>query len=212
MIIYNTKIGYNKLSDNYGYYLEKVPQNILDEIKKPIDKLEENFNSGKKYNDALAGEIEHEYNIGKPAKLNEYIIELSYRFNRAGQTVDMDIPLVVHEDCWVNFQRKHEYNPLHCHSGIFSFVIWYKIPYTFKDEEKYKYKNDKKICYNGQFVFYNIVMKGTELGIESNELGIDNEKEGYIAMFPSSLRHAVYPFYSSDDYRISVSGNVHFGM
>jgi len=29
-------------------------------------------------------------------------------------------------------------------------------------------------------------------------------------MFPSQLIHAVYPFYTSDEYRISVSGNIKF--
>jgi len=29
-------------------------------------------------------------------------------------------------------------------------------------------------------------------------------------MFPSLLAHCVYPFYTSDDYRISISGNIKF--
>ena len=39
-------------------------------------------------------------------------------------------------------------------------------------------------------------------------LDVDNEYEGKIMMFPSSLVHCVYPFYTSDDYRISLSGNI----
>jgi hypothetical protein len=34
--------------------------------------------------------------------------------------------------------------------------------------------------------------------------------ENTLLLFPAKLTHAVYPFYSSDDYRISVSGNVVF--
>jgi inosine/xanthosine triphosphate pyrophosphatase family protein len=39
---------------------------------------------------------------------------------------------------------------------------------------------------------------------------IENDKtfEGKIAFFPSKLSHCVYPFYSSDDVRISISGNI----
>ena len=29
---------------------------------------------------------------------------------------------------WVNFQKENEFNPPHNHSGLFSFVIWVKIP------------------------------------------------------------------------------------
>ena len=33
--------------------------------------------------------------------------------------------------------------------------------------------------------------------------------EKKIIMFPAGLNHVVYPFYTSDDYRITISGNVH---
>jgi hypothetical protein len=29
-----------------------------------------------------------------------------------------------------------------------------------------------------------------------------------MAMFPSSLNHEVYPFYTSDDFRITIAGNI----
>ena len=35
------------------------------------------------------------------------------------------------EPLWVNFQKENEFNPLHDHSGVFSFVIWIKtVSYT----------------------------------------------------------------------------------
>ena len=39
-------------------------------------------------------------------------------------------------DLWVNYQYKHEFNPLHDHSGVYSFVIWMKIPTSFSDQKK----------------------------------------------------------------------------
>ena len=39
-------------------------------------------------------------------------------------------------------------------------------------------------------------------------LPIDKAWEGTMILFPSSLNHNVYPFYTSDDYRISISGNL----
>ena len=44
--------------------------------------------------------------------------------------------------------------------------------------------------------------------METLPLFIDKTWEGTIVMFPSWLNHSVYPFYTSDDYRISISGNI----
>ena len=35
---------------------------------------------------------------------------------------------------WVNFQKKHEFNPIHNHFGAFSFACWINIPYNLDDE------------------------------------------------------------------------------
>ena len=35
---------------------------------------------------------------------------------------------------WVNYQ-KHEFNPIHIHDGLFSFIIWHKVPYKMEDEK-----------------------------------------------------------------------------
>ena len=38
---------------------------------------------------------------------------------------------------------------------------------------------------------------------------LDSQYENTICVFPSILNHAVFPFYTSDEYRISVSGNIY---
>ena len=35
---------------------------------------------------------------------------------------------------WVNFQKENEFNPFHNHSGVFSFVIWVKIPTDWREQ------------------------------------------------------------------------------
>jgi hypothetical protein len=37
---------------------------------------------------------------------------------------------------------------------------------------------------------------------------MEKEAEGYMVMFPSQLKHEVFPFYENDGERISISGNV----
>jgi hypothetical protein len=41
-------------------------------------------------------------------------------------------------------------------------------------------------------------------------LPVDKTWENVIVLFPAGLTHSVSPFYSSDDYRISVAGNIKF--
>ena len=37
---------------------------------------------------------------------------------------------------WANYQYKHEFNPFHRHGGVYSFVIWLKIPYHWEEQNK----------------------------------------------------------------------------
>jgi hypothetical protein len=110
------------------------------------------------------------------------------------------------DNLWVNFQNKHEYNPYHQHNGQVSFVLWMKIPYKREDEEKTEIaKNTNSRCMNGAFeiTFMNL------LGVLANyAYFLDPSYEKYLIMFPSETRHCVYPFYTSNEERISISGNL----
>lgn len=205
----NLNPGYHLLGLNYGYCIDKVPQIVLDELKVQINNLQSDFSKGEKYNDTLVGEIEHEYGISPQFQTKQYIKDLAQRFENESQYMSSNynsIPSLNFNDLWVNFQKKHEYNPIHNHSGIYSFVIWYQIPYTFENELKYHYgKND---CMHGTFAFVSPTPTHNRHNIMSNVLNIDKTSEGLIAIFPSTLTHTVYPFYSSDEYRITIAGNI----
>ena len=38
------------------------------------------------------------------------------------------------ENWWVNYQKAGDFNPLHKHTGIYSFVIWLKVPTDSKEQ------------------------------------------------------------------------------
>jgi hypothetical protein len=206
------KIGYQELYPNYGFYIDKVPQEILDELKIQVDKLQNNFSKAIPVNYKLQGEIQHEYIIESSSKLKNYIKNLTQTLENPSkyiQTYYPDLPVLGIDDMWVNFQKKYEYNPIHNHTGIYSFVIWYQIPYLLEEELKFSSKSSIKEVSHGQFCFITENPNKKSLNrISSKPLNIDKTKEGYISMFPSSLAHLVYPFYSSDDYRITIAGNV----
>mgnify|MGYP003634751248 CR=1 FL=1 len=208
----NLNLGYNSIYPNYGWYIDRVPQNVLNELGQQVNNLQSNFSKGEKLNDKLAGEIEHEYLIKTQYQTKQYIKDLSQQFENESQYMVLNhnpLPTLKFEYYWVNFQKKHEYNPIHCHTGVYSFVIWYQVPYTFENELKYTHKSNYEHCTHGRFTFVIPTHSSfPDPNLQTQVLDIDKSKEGYIAIFPSSLNHTVYPFYSSDDYRITIAGNI----
>ena len=106
---------------------------------------------------------------------------------------------------WVNYQYKHEFNPIHYHSSTYSFVIWMKIPVSYKEQCKKEIVNasNNKTVASFQFIYNDILGKLT-----TNQISLEPEDEGRMLFFPSLLQHQVYPFYDCDEPRISVSGNI----
>lgn len=206
----NLDLRYHQLTENIGYLIDKIPQDILNYIKVDIDSIQENFINEVKMNDRLAGEIEHEYILkSSNDKLKQYIKGACQRFENNSQYYKNNFNTdgkLSFSDFWVNFQKKHEYNPKHKHGGVYSFVIWYQIPYYMENEQNISNKTKRNDCTNGQFHFL-YSPKGDE-HVWHQTLGVDKTKEGYIAVFPSELSHIVYPFYTSDEYRITISGNI----
>lgn len=106
---------------------------------------------------------------------------------------------------WVNFQKKHEFNPSHNHSGIFSFAIWMKIPTEYEDQCKLDFLKgvSNKSVSNFEMRYLDILGD-----IRRYHYYMRSDIEGKMLFFPSKIEHAVYPFYESDGTRISVSGNI----
>ena len=103
---------------------------------------------------------------------------------------------------WVNYQKQHDFNPPHNHTGVYSFVIWLKIPTEYVEQNKDNITNSP-VRSNFQFHYQNIL---GEIMPFNYELGKDFE--GAMLFFPSKLRHEVFPFYNCEEDRISISGNI----
>ena len=60
---------------------------------------------------------------------------------------------------WVNFQKKYEFNPVHDHGGVFSFVIWIKIPFDYKKEKNLPFVKHSNSVKAADFEFlYNDIL------------------------------------------------------
>ena len=113
---------------------------------------------------------------------------------------------------WGNYQKKNEFNPPHNHTGIYSFVLFLKIPYDLEEEKEYftttnsPFKDRKGV--NSCFCFrYHIPFSGK---IVDFPIRISKDDEGTGFFFPSCAVHSVFPFYTTDEYRITISGNMDF--
>ena len=111
------------------------------------------------------------------------------------------------DSMWVNYQNKHEFNPLHKHSGVFSFVIWLKIPYEYEEQSKLPFLDGTLEKRPGNFEFQFLDGYGN---IGNYQYNLGKECEGRMLFFPSKLMHLVHPFFETDETRISISGNLKF--
>ena len=199
----------------YGVLLAQVPQPIMDQLKSEIDKMIANNFAGEfDYRQLLLGHMSHEFGLTDSIPVLEpFLLHMSSLYNQKWnyyQGLDeqynglgeKQLKLV---DLWVNFQKKHEFNPPHTHTGIMSFVIWVKIPYDLQEELKFFPDIKSGPTRTSKFTFHYTNVLGQ---LQHYTLDVDKSFEGNMAIFPSHLNHSVNPFYTSDEYRISVAGNI----
>ena len=114
---------------------------------------------------------------------------------------------LVMREFWVNFSRKTEFNPVHNHGGAMSFVIWMQIPTRSKEQHNLPISKNTTNPSSSDFQFLYTDILGA---ISPMTFEMDPEMNGSLVLFPATLSHQVYPFFESDDYRVSISGNIYF--
>jgi len=185
---------------------DEVDINIIDYLKTQI----KNKNQLKNANTILVGHIKDEYHIKVTNDYSNYICRCLYNNSITSfylnkiDILNKNCPIFL-DKCWINFQKKHEFNPLHDHTGIFSFIIFMQIPYKLKEE--FKVYTDT----NGQQTScLSFVYTDTNGNVTNKTCSVDESYLYKMLIFPAKLKHMVYPFYTSDEERITVSGNVKF--
>ena len=104
--------------------------------------------------------------------------------------------------CWLVSQYKNEYNPWHKHSGNFSAAMYLKIPKGMNDFMDKEYNDHYPASGLIQFMY------GEAQDFRSDTLMCKPEV-GKMFLFPSWLRHSVYPFYCEGERR-SLSFNAYY--
>lgn len=201
-----------------GYLRCSLPEEVKKEVQNTIEKIDRGEIQTDDYRYSLAGHLQKERTFLITEKLNYLLTSLCSEYDSTfHRNVDYFHHSFIEEyikngydfdyvlrDIWINYGKKHDFNPVHRHSGVYSFVLWVKIPYNFEDEQKVYPFNRSGI--SGKFSF--VHPEPCALGGVS--VSIIDAVEWDLILFPSDLSHTVYPFFTSDEERISISGNLYY--
>ena len=196
---------------NIGLTNGEIPPQIYQALNQEIIDIHTNDQGIVRMNRSLAGQITKEYQITKSRQLlDPYLEEMGRAYQKEWNYYPKENPnnnkLTV-ESVWVNMQKKLEVNPLHNHDGTLSFVAWLHVPFKLEDERNMENcKNSRTVELTSTFQFVYTTALGT---IVNMPMFVESGWEARIVMFPASLLHMVYPFQTSDDYRISIAGNLY---
>jgi len=103
---------------------------------------------------------------------------------------------------WLNSMTAGDYQPVHTHAGLFSFVAYISIPHTTEQEHDLNHGVEDYKNLNGCTEFFNM------FGHDNVQMKVSKEIEQTLVLFPAWISHTVYP-YRSEGRRITVSGNIY---
>jgi hypothetical protein len=197
-----------------GFIFAKLGKDMVDHLWKMIKRAEKDQ---ERYKHRLAGNITQSFGLDDDGDYvyREACLPLieAYRNSNGGSDpvrnfvqMHKGAPLLLTE-FWVNYQHQTDFNPFHFHGGVYSFAVWMKQPTSWEEQCKLpqfqEIKKDNRKA--GTFEFQYTDSLG---GIRSMSYQLSPEFENCMVFFPASLMHSVYPFYGTDEPRISVAGNL----
>ena len=181
---------------NYGILDVTLEKNVLDHLHHLVEKYEPDdakqqwmlVDDDNRFQKEVLNPIIQEYvtDYGFPEKLKTtHIHDLTF------------------QKFWANYTGKGEYQALHNHDAIWSFVIWLKLPAVANDEQSVKEAMHPDA---GDFI-----LRYSDIIGRTRKVNWKLEKqynEGHMLLFPSDLYHAVYPHFQTDEKRLSLAGDI----
>ena len=190
---------------NDGWLEVRVPKNIMDDLWGMID------TAGRDAKFKLAGNISASKEMNPTDTFKKFIGEVTKEYGQHFKYKTSEMITMIPEnasiqlhDLWVNWQYQHEFNPSHVHFGLYSFVIWMKMPVETTDQMQLPIAKSTSSCLSCfQFEYFNTFGQKRLFNYPMGK-----EIEGLMVFFPAVMNHLVYPFYDSTEPRISVAGNM----
>ena len=197
---------------NNGVIEGKLPDDDIKNLWKLIDEAKK---KPEDMRNTLAGNINSSIRLDAQSPLietfinetlNSFVNKHMEAYGATNRPIMKEGQTLAVNSLWVNFQRQTEFNPMHDHAGVYSFVMWMQIPTSFEEQRKLPIainSNANTQISNFAFTYVDILGK-----IKQFTYRMEKEAEGYMVLFPASLQHLVNPFYDKDGERISISGNI----
>ena len=197
-----------KFFNNVGIIEKTLSKDVIKKLKTCIKTTEKRKNSTQVANNSnsflITDKEDWFFNTVLSPTIKEYTDQYTLSATVPAVIVEKEVPYILNR-FWVNYQKKYEFNPVHNHTGVFSFVVWLKIPSSYKKECELPFIKHAilKRPNTFQMLFVNSLGDISQL-----DYNLEPEDEGNMLLFSSKYHHCVYPFYLSDKERISVSGNI----
>jgi len=187
---------------NPGIVKSQLPFNVYDRTKK---ELEQTVNITKGNSNIIEKQYTHMISPLFYSFLNEMAGEYFNRFGFLKNVTDQS-QLRTSQVSKINFQRKYEFASSDVDKKeALSWILWVQIPYYAEDEMRMSQIIENNTNYTSKLEF---IYTKINSEISSHSISIDKSLEGTLMMFPSYLKHVIYPFYSSDDYRVFLTGSI----
>ena len=201
---------------NGGIYVDSISDFDFAVISKEIEEIRKDFDKASSATDQLIGQLENSFDIVKSRpSIERVVLKAAKEHNEMVNHWDKFKINFCENDrkkaelqlgaCWINFQQKYEYQPIHDHSGIYSFILFCDIPFLLDEEDKIAPGKNANDRVSGRVNFHYVTYNGK---IAAMTLPVEKGWEKKLIVFPAELMHSVAPFYSTDKYRITISGNL----
>jgi len=190
---------------NVGYIGHEFSNAELKPIRNEVETIQENFDTHIKINHSFTSTVKKEYKLVESVNaLEALVLPFVPTFH---EFFDTNKPKKSYylETAWVNFQEAGEFFAPHTHSGDFSFALYLQVPFTIEEEHEYLSSIDKHTTTASGFNFFYTDALGE---IKPSYLPVDKTWENKIIIFPGKMLHSVQPFFTSTEFRITISGNI----
>lgn len=192
---------------NTGWVEATLDKDVLDRLKGYM------LEATKDVRDKLAGNISREFEMPEGAKqylwetclspmVHQHVESFGKTSNESSSYEKMELAM---DSLWVNYQKQGEVNPLHRHSGVYSFAIWMNIPTDWREQHALPEVQSSAAPVASNFEFSYTTILGD---ITQFSYFLDRGMEGKVLLFPAKLSHQVYPFFNCKEERVSIAGNI----
>ena len=103
---------------------------------------------------------------------------------------------------WCRVSQDGDYQSIHDHQGIFTFVVWLKIPFEGEEERQVQ------AGFRPEASDFVLIYPDTCGQLMKKHYRLNPHMDGMMIFFPSDMNHLVYPHFTTEEWRISIAGDI----